>query len=77
MQQQPKEPLNTRGGRELFHPRKVFITDPDTKTYYFDFNAMELRLQAHYTLKVSDGDYNLCNRLYLQTIVCLQVIFRL
>lgn len=61
MQQQPKEPLSTRGGRELFHPRKVFITDPNTKIYYFDFNAMELRVQAHYTLKVSDGDYNLCN----------------
>ena len=62
LQQQPKDPLLTRRGKELFHPRKVFINDPDTLTYYFDFNAMELRLQAHYTMIVGkgDGDYNLC-----------------
>jgi DNA polymerase-1 len=61
MQQQPKDPLVSRSGKELFHPRKVFITDEGTKTYYFDFQAMELRLQAHYTIKVAGGDYNLCN----------------
>ena len=60
LQQQPKEPLLTRDGVELFHPRKVFINDEGTETYYFDYSQMELRLQAHYTVEVSDGDINLC-----------------
>jgi len=60
MQQQPKEPLTTRDGEELFHPRRVFINDDGHRTFYFDFSQMELRLQAEYTLMVSGGDLNLC-----------------
>lgn len=60
MQQQPKEPLLSRDGEELFHPRKVFINDDGAETYYFDFSQMELRLQAEYTVNISGGDTNLC-----------------
>jgi DNA polymerase-1 len=60
LQQQPKEPLLDDKGNELFHPRKVFLNDLGNRTFYFDFSQMELRVQAHYTLKVADGDLNLC-----------------
>lgn len=60
MQQQPKEPLLDKNGVELFHPRKVFINSPGFTTYYFDYSQMEMRLQAYYTLLISDGDENLC-----------------
>lgn len=60
MQQQPKEALEDKDGNELFHPRRAFINDDDSRTFYFDYSQMELRLQAHYTLTVSDGDTNLC-----------------
>jgi len=60
LQQQPKEPLLDVDGNELFHPRKVFLNDIGTRTFYFDFSQMELRVQAHYTLKVAGGDLNLC-----------------
>lgn len=60
-QQQPRDPLTTRDGEVLYHPRKVIINDKGTKLFFMDFNAMELRVQAEYTLRVGDGDYNLCN----------------
>lgn len=60
LQQQPKEPLVNDAGVELFHPRRVFINDEGTNTFYFDYSQMELRLQAHYTILVSGGDTNLC-----------------
>lgn len=60
MQQQPKEALEDVDGNELFHPRRAFINDEGARTFYFDYSQMELRLQAHYTLKVADGDTNLC-----------------
>ena len=60
MQQQPSEPLLTKDGEELFHPRRVFVADEGSNIFYFDFSQMELRLQAYYTLLVSDGDENLC-----------------
>lgn len=60
MQQQPKEPLLDQEGNELFHPRKVFVNTEGYTTYYFDYSQMEMRLQAYYTLTVSDGDLNLC-----------------
>lgn len=60
LQQQPKEPLISDSGEELFHPRRVFIADEGYDMYYFDYNNMELRVQAYYTLLVSDGDVNLC-----------------
>ena len=34
MQQQPKEPLLDQDGKELFHPRRIFIPDDD---YMFVF----------------------------------------
>jgi len=59
LQQQPKEPLLDINGNELFHPRRVFVNDDNERTFYFDFSQMELRVQAHYTLKLGDGDLNL------------------
>ncbi|MFA6691502.1 MAG: DNA polymerase, partial [Saccharofermentanales bacterium] len=61
-QQQPKEALKTRDGKELFHPRKAFVTDEGKSIYYFDYKNMELRVQALYTILVNDGDgdLNLC-----------------
>lgn len=60
MQQQPKEPLMDKNNNELFHPRRAFINDSGTRTFYFDYSQMELRLQAHYTLILAGGDTNLC-----------------
>lgn len=60
MQQQPKEPLLDSDNKELFHPRRAFVNDPGTRTFYFDYSQMELRLQAHYTLVLAGGDTNLC-----------------
>lgn len=60
LQQEPKEPLLDSDGNELFHPRRVIINDEGTKTYYFDYSQMELRVQAHYTIEVAGGDKNLC-----------------
>lgn len=59
LQQQPKEPLLDDEGNELFHPRRVFLNDLNARTFYFDFSQMELRVQAHYTLMLGDGDLNL------------------
>lgn len=60
LQQQPKKPLLDKDGNELFHPRKPFIVDEGSSIVYFDYSQMELRLQAHYTIKISGGDPNLC-----------------
>jgi DNA polymerase-1 len=59
-QQQPREALLDLEGTELFHPRRIAINTRDSKTYYFDYSQMELRLQAQYTIDVSGGDKNLC-----------------
>lgn len=56
MQQQPKEPFISEDGEELFHPRRPFIPDEDYKMWFFDYSQQELRVQAYYTLKVSEGD---------------------
>lgn len=61
MQQQPKEATYDDEGNELYHPRRVFINDEGTRTFYFDYSQMELRLQAHYTILLSGGDDNLCS----------------
>ena len=60
LQQQPKEALLDRDGNELFHPRRATIVDPGTRTFYFDYSQMELRVQAYYTMMLSGGDFNLC-----------------
>lgn len=36
MQQQPKDPLLDRDGNELFHPRKMFVTDEGYKLFFID-----------------------------------------
>lgn len=60
LQQQPKDAFYAKDGTELFHPRKVFLADPGTKLFFLDFNQMELRFQAYYTLKTGEGDKNMC-----------------
>lgn len=60
LQQQPKYPLLDREGNELFHPRKVFLADENNALVFIDFSQMELRVQAYYTMLVSEGDLNLC-----------------
>lgn len=60
MQQQSKHAFEI-DGVEVFHPRRVFISDEGYTNYYIDFNNMEMRVQAFYTMLVSGGDYNLCS----------------
>lgn len=60
LQQQPKEPLLSRAGEELFHPRKVFLADEDHYLFFLDFSQMELRFQAYYTMLMGNGDKNMC-----------------
>jgi len=62
MQQQPKDPLvNKYTGEELFHPRKIFIADDDCVLLFMDYNQMELRVQAEYTILLKKPDVNLCS----------------
>lgn len=62
MQQQPKDPLYDLDGNEIFHPRKIII--PSGGDYELlvlqDFDQMELRVQAHYTIQYGCADLNLC-----------------
>lgn len=62
LQQQPKDPLYDLDGNEIFHPRKIII--PSGGDYEFlvlqDFDQMELRVQAHYTIQYNCIDNNLC-----------------
>lgn len=62
MQQQPKDPIKTKDGVELFHPRRAILATDDEHDamVFLDFSAEELRLQAVYTILVSGGDLNLC-----------------
>lgn len=61
-QQFPKEGLYDTAGNELIHPRSLIIPSGGVynKVYCCDYSAMELRGQAHYTLKLFGGDLNLC-----------------
>lgn len=62
MQQMPKDALLDLDGNELFHPRKIVI--PSGNDYPFlvlqDFDQMELRVQAHYTIQFNCTDRNMC-----------------
>ncbi len=62
MQQHPKYPVLDLEGNELFHPRKAIV--PSGNGYSFlvlqDFDQMELRVQAHYTIQYECPDKNLC-----------------
>lgn len=60
LQQQPKEALKDRDGNELFHPRRATVCDIGGKIFFYDYAQMEMRVQAHYTIKVMGGDMNLC-----------------
>lgn len=61
-QQFPKEGLYDNEGNELIHPRSLIIPSGGiyNTVYCCDYSAMELRGQAHYTLKLFGGDKNLC-----------------
>lgn len=61
-QQFPKEGLYDNEGNELIHPRSLIIPSGGiyNMVYCCDYSAMELRGQAHYTLKLFGGDRNLC-----------------
>ncbi|HDR5269489.1 hypothetical protein E8M24_18720 [Bacillus thuringiensis] len=61
MQQFPKKPLKDEEGNELFHPRKAFIVPKNYQNItYIDYDQVELKVQAFYTILVSGGDKNLC-----------------
>lgn len=57
-QQFPKNPIMSHlGDFELFHPRKMFITDPDfPEMAFIDYSQVELRLQAEYTYYATKGE---------------------
>lgn len=53
----PKKPLKDEEGNELFHPRKAFIVPKDYQNItYIDYDQVELKVQAFYTILVSGGD---------------------
>jgi DNA polymerase-1 len=56
-QQFPKNPIMSHlGDFELFHPRKMFITDPEyPEMAFIDYSQVELRLQAEYTYYATGG----------------------
>lgn len=59
-QQFPRDPLTKLNGEELFHPRQMFIAPKGYKMFYLDYAAMEMRIQAIYTMLIDEGDLNLC-----------------
>jgi len=59
-QQFPRDSLITLSGKELFHPRQMFVAPKDYTMFYLDYSAMEMRIQAIYTMLISGGDLNLC-----------------
>lgn len=59
-QQFPRDPITTKDGIELFHPRRIITPPPDELLVYIDWSQIELRLQALYTILVENPDLNLC-----------------
>lgn len=62
-QQFPRQSIRTHDGRELFHPRRMIITDKEKGydySFYLDYSQIELRIQAMYTILVGTPDENLC-----------------
>lgn len=57
-----KNGLYDKDGNELLCPRSYIIPSGGiyNKMYCCDYSAMELRGQAHYTMKLFGGDLNLC-----------------
>lgn len=62
-QQIPKEALFDSEGNEIFHPRKLVIPSGNgySKLVFQDFDQMELRVQAHYTILFNNPDTTLCS----------------
>lgn len=60
-QQFPKDPMFTRDGRELFHPRRMVLIEGGEydATVYIDYSQIELRVQAMYTILVKHPEPNL------------------
>lgn len=59
-QQFPRDPFTTLNGEVIFIPRKMFTAPEGQHLYYFDYSAMELRVQAIYTMLLNTPDLNLC-----------------
>ena len=57
-QQFPKEGIVDNKGNELFHPRKIVLSE--NGIVYLDYSQIELRFQALYTILVGQPDLNLC-----------------
>lgn len=57
-QQFPKEGIVDNKGNELFHPRKIVLSE--NGIVYLDYSQIELRFQALYTILVGHPDLNLC-----------------
>ena len=57
-QQFPKEGIVDKDGNELFHPRKIVLSE--NGIVYLDYSQIELRFQALYTILVGHPDLNLC-----------------
>ena len=62
-QQFPKDSLkDIDTGEELYHPRSAFVVDGRDypELTFIDYDQIELVTQAHYTIRTSGGDLNLC-----------------
>lgn len=62
-QQFPKYSLKDMDtGEELYHPRSAFVVDGRDypELTFMDYDQIELVTQAHYTIRTSGGDLNLC-----------------
>lgn len=61
LQQFPKDELTDEDGNHLFHARRAFVVDLSRYEMqaYVDYSQVELRAQAHYTIKVMGGDVNM------------------
>ena len=57
-QQFPKDGIVDKDGNELFHPRKIVLSE--NGIVYLDYSQIELRFQALYTILVGHPDLNLC-----------------
>lgn len=61
-QQMPRSPLLDFDGNELFNPRKMVVPSGNGYPYLVlqDFDQMELRVQADYTINFNCPDENMC-----------------
>jgi len=59
-QQFPKEPLLDKNEVELIHPRKLIAVHPGFDLLLIDYDQIELRFQALYTILLGHPDVNMC-----------------